>query len=32
VVVEGGSYKGSLNDGQWQHRKVAEEMFSGPRL
>jgi dihydropyrimidinase len=32
VVVEGGSYKGSLNDGHWQHRKVAEEMFSRPRL
>jgi dihydropyrimidinase len=32
VVVEGGSYKGSLNDGHWQHRKVAEEMFFRPRL
>ena len=28
VVVENGEFKGSLNDGKWQHRKVAEEMFS----
>jgi dihydropyrimidinase len=32
VVVEGGVFKGSLDDGQWQHRKVAEEMLSAPRL
>ena len=32
VVVEGGVFKGSLNDGKWQHRKVAAEMFSGARL
>jgi hypothetical protein len=32
VVVEGGVYKGSLADGKWQHRKVAEEMFTGVRL
>ncbi len=32
VVVENGVYKGSLSDGKWQHRKVAEEMFTGPRL
>ncbi len=32
VVVENGVFKGSLNDGKWQHRKVAEEMLTGPRL
>ena len=32
IVVEGGVYKGSLNDGQWQHRKIADEMFTGARL
>ena len=32
VVVENGVYKGSLDDGKWQHRKVAEDMFTGPRL
>jgi dihydropyrimidinase len=32
VVVENGEFKGSLNDGTWQHRKVADEMFTGPRL
>jgi dihydropyrimidinase len=32
VVVEGGTWKGALSDGKWQHRKVAEEMFAGPRL
>ena len=32
VVVEGGVWKGALSDGKWQHRKIAEEMFSGPRL
>jgi len=32
VAVENGVFKGSLNDGKWQHRKIAEEMFSGPRL
>ncbi|HEX2943302.1 MAG TPA: amidohydrolase family protein [Rhodopila sp.] len=32
VVVENGVYKGSLNDGTWQHRKVAETMISAPRL
>ena len=32
VVVENGEYKGSLNDGKWQHRKVAEEMITAPRL
>jgi len=26
VVVENGEFKGSLNDGKWQHRKVADEM------
>jgi dihydropyrimidinase len=32
VVVESGAWKGALTDGKWQHRKVAEEMFAGPRL
>ncbi len=32
VVVESGIWKGALSDGKWQHRKVAEEMFAGPRL
>jgi len=32
VVVENGAFKGSLNDGKWQHRAVAEEIFTGPRL
>ena len=32
IVVENGSYKGSLDDGKWQHRKVADEMFTAPRL
>ena len=32
TVVENGTWKGALTDGKWQHRKVAEEMFAGPRL
>ena len=32
IVVEGGVFKGSLNDGKWQHRKVAADMLNGPRL
>jgi dihydropyrimidinase len=32
VVVENGTWKGTLSDGRWQHRKVAEEMFAGPQL
>ena len=32
IVVENGEFKGSLSDGKWQHRKVAEEMFTAPRL
>ena len=32
VVVEGGVFKGSLNDGKWQHRKIGAEMFNGPQL
>jgi dihydropyrimidinase len=32
IVVEAGAYKGTLNDGKWQHRKVAESMLSAPRL
>jgi dihydropyrimidinase len=31
-VVENGAYKGSLSDGKWQHRKVAEAMLTAPRL
>jgi dihydropyrimidinase len=32
VVVENGEFKGSLSDGKWQHRKIADEMFTGARL
>jgi len=32
VVVEAGVFKGSLSDGKWQHRKVAQAMFDGPQL
>jgi dihydropyrimidinase len=32
TVVENGTWKGALADGKWQHRKIAEEMFAGPRL
>jgi dihydropyrimidinase len=32
VVVESGTWRGALSDGKWQQRKVAEEMFAGPRL
>jgi dihydropyrimidinase len=32
VVVENGVYKGSLSDGKWQHRKVADEILTAPRL
>ena len=32
VVVENGVFKGSLGDGQWQHRKIADEMLTAPRL
>ena len=32
VAVEGGSFKGSLNDGKWQHRKIADDIFAGPQL
>jgi len=32
IAVENGVFKGSLNDGKWQHRKVAGEMFTGARL
>jgi len=31
-VVENGVWQGSLNDGKWQPRKIAEEMFAGPEL
>ena len=32
VVVEDGVWKGSLDDGKWQHRAIADEMLSGARL
>src|SRR5271154_1138369 len=32
VVVENGEFKGSLDDGRWQHRRVADEMLTAPRL
>ncbi len=32
IVVESGAWRGALADGKWQHRKVADEMFAGPRL
>ena len=32
VVVENGTYKGSLADGKWQHRRIAAEMLAGPTL
>ncbi|HVY16676.1 MAG TPA: amidohydrolase family protein [Rhodopila sp.] len=32
VVVENGVYKGGLADGKWQHRKIADEMLTAPRL
>ena len=32
VVVENGTFKGDLNDGKWQHRKIDGDMFTGARL
>ena len=32
VVVENGTFKGSLTDGKWQHRKIASEILEGPKL
>ncbi len=32
IVVENGTFKGSLDDGKWQFRKIAEDMFTGARL
>jgi dihydropyrimidinase len=32
VVVEKDVWKGTLDDGKWQPRKVASEMIAGPRL
>jgi len=32
VVVENGTWRGSLTDGKWQHRKVAPELLAGPVL
>jgi len=30
--VENGAWNGSLGDGRWQTRKIAEEIFAGPQL
>jgi dihydropyrimidinase len=32
VVVENGRFLGSLSDGRWQRRRVAEEMIATPQL
>jgi len=32
AVVENGQFLGSLDDGRWQHRKVASEIIAGPCL
>ncbi|MFL5287285.1 MAG: dihydroorotase, partial [Rhodopila sp.] len=32
IVVENDTFKGSLEDGKWQHRRVAEEILSAPCL
>ena len=32
VVVENGVFKGSLADGQWQHRRIPSEMIAKPLL
>jgi dihydropyrimidinase len=32
LVVENGRFLGSLDDGRWQHRRVASEIISGPCL
>ena len=32
VVVENGTFRGSLDDGKWQPRKVASEIIAGPML
>ena len=32
VVVENGTWQGSLADGKWQHRKIAPELLAGPML
>ncbi|MDE2005802.1 MAG: amidohydrolase family protein [Rhodospirillales bacterium] len=32
VVVEGGKFLGSLNDGRWQKRKIPAEILAGPML
>jgi dihydropyrimidinase len=32
IVVEGGSFAGDLKDGQFLHRKVPDEVRSGPAL
>jgi hypothetical protein len=31
-MVESDAWKGSLADGKWQHRRIAEAMFAGPML
>jgi dihydropyrimidinase len=32
VVVENGTWHGSVTDGKWQHRKIASDMLAGPML
>ncbi len=32
VVVESGRWLGSLDDGRWQHRRIASEILHGPLL
>jgi dihydropyrimidinase len=32
IVVEHGTFKGSLDDGKWQHREIAETILAGPQL
>jgi dihydropyrimidinase len=32
IVVEGGSWRGALTDGRWQHRKLAADMLRVPQL
>jgi dihydropyrimidinase len=32
VVVENGTWNGSIGDGRWQHRRIADEIFAGPQL
>ena len=32
VMMENGVFHGSLTDGQWQHRRVADDILAGPTL